>query len=132
MTQEGTNHALERQAKQIAIIQRTVADHFGIPITIMTAIRGIEPGVTHRQTAMHLTREITKASFPDIAKAFGQAHHKTAQHAHEAIPNKAQTDPELKKTIALLKKKASAEIAANETPKGDWKAAMVTREAFPV
>lgn len=128
MTQESTTHDLAKQQADIEKIQSTVCAFYEVQPEFLYEKRGSEPGVTRRQVAMFLCRQLTGASFPEIAKAFMQTHHKTAQHANAAVSEKMIADSQLREEVSQIIKQANKAIA--EAPKKkpkDWKADMVTR-----
>jgi len=69
----------------IPIIQKTVAEYFGIRIEEMRAKRRTKGVAFPRQVAMYLTRELTDASLPRIGEEFGGRDHTTVMHACERV-----------------------------------------------
>ena len=55
-----------------------------------------------RQIAMHLSRELTPASLPEIGNAFGGRDHTTVIHAINKIEQKMKQDADLAATIESL------------------------------
>jgi chromosomal replication initiator protein len=73
------------QPLSIGQIQQLVADHFNFTVPELTA-RTRQRDVVHaRQLAMYLCRDILKASYPNIARAFGGKDHSTVIHACNKI-----------------------------------------------
>lgn len=67
-------------------IQETVAEHFGVPVSIMTARRGGPlPANEPRHVAMFLAREVTDRSCLVIARNFNRKNHTTVFHAHRKV-----------------------------------------------
>jgi len=58
-----------------------------------------------RQLCMYLTREMTDASYHEIAAAFGSRNHTTAMSACRTVKDKAESDPETQRHLALLRAK---------------------------
>jgi chromosomal replication initiator protein len=57
-----------------------------------------------RQIAIYLSRELTKASYPEIGDKFGGKDHSTIIHSVKKIEKLLMQDMELKGTIENLKK----------------------------
>ena len=69
----------------IPLIQKTVAEYFGIRIEEMRAKRRTKGVAFPRQVAMYLARELTDASLPRIGEEFGGRDHTTVMHACERV-----------------------------------------------
>jgi chromosomal replication initiator protein len=52
-----------------------------------------------RQIAMYLAKELTRASLPEIGRAFAGKHHTTVLHSIRRIEELRQSDPELNRLI---------------------------------
>lgn len=83
-------------------IQRCVADFFGVKISDLRAKRRTSSVVTPRQIAMHLTRELTKHSLPEIGDFFGGRGHATVLHAVNKIKGRVDSDPKTRKQVEEL------------------------------
>lgn len=55
-----------------------------------------------RQVAMYLIKELTRASLPEIGRAFGGKHHTTVLHSVQKIEQQRQKDSDLNRTIHNL------------------------------
>lgn len=110
MTQ--TQHATRAAAvmRDLVTIQTHVANAFGYTVDGLLAVGRREPLVTHRQIAMWLCREITGASYPDIAIAFRKGNHMTALFAHQVVPNKLLTHAEMRIKLPKIKKAIAAAL----------------------
>jgi len=77
------DHSLDvhQQPLSISRVQQLVADHFGLSVPELTAATRTHEIVHARQIAMYLCRELLRASFPSIARAFGGKDHSTVIHA---------------------------------------------------
>ncbi len=85
-------------------IQRVVADHFDLRITDMSSKRRPRSVAMPRQVAMALCRKLTRASLPEIAKAFDKTH-ATVLHACKLIKVIMETDHDLAEQIhAVIRK----------------------------
>ncbi len=82
------DHSLDaEQPLSIGRIQQLVADHFNLSVPELTA-RTRQRDVVHaRQIAMYLCRDVLKASYPSIARAFGGKDHSTVIHACSKVKN---------------------------------------------
>ena len=69
----------------IQMIQKAVAEHFGLRIEEMRAKRRTKGIAFPRQVAMYLARELTDASLPRIGEEFGGRDHTTVMHACERV-----------------------------------------------
>lgn len=83
MTQETTNHSSALQSSHCSLIIALVAKEHGLtPAQLLAEDR--TPAVSRpRQMAMLLARELTGASYPDLAKAFQRKDHNTIMHGCE-------------------------------------------------
>jgi chromosomal replication initiator protein len=82
------DHSLDaEQPLSIGRIQQLVADHFNFTVPELTARTRQRQVVRARQIAMYLCRDILKASYPSIARAFGGKDHSTVIHACGKIRN---------------------------------------------
>lgn len=97
----------EADSKAITIdwIQKVVAEHFDIRLADMTSHRRPANIALPRQIAMHLARELTKASLKEIGEAFGGRDHGTVIHACKTVTRKSAADDALRRTLAALGEK---------------------------
>lgn len=86
------------------LIMKSVSGYFDINSEdLKSAKRNRE--VTHpRQIAMYLCRELTELSLPKIGEVFGGRDHTTVMHAIDKISREADTNPEIRRTLAEIKK----------------------------
>jgi chromosomal replication initiator protein len=84
-----------------AVIQKAVAEHFDVRLTDMTSKRRQRSVALPRQVAMFLCRQMTRASLPDIANAFGKTH-ATVLHACKSIDGRKDMDSELRRSIHTI------------------------------
>jgi chromosomal replication initiator protein len=84
------------------LIQKIVAEYFGLQISDMKIKRRINAIAFPRQIAMYLVRELTDLSLPEIGKGFGGRDHTTVLHAYNKIKKRVEKDPEFKKTAQEL------------------------------
>lgn len=86
----------------ISIIQKAVAEYFGIRIEEMRAKRRTKGIAFPRQVAMYLARELTDASLPRIGEEFGGRDHTTVMHACERVKEALTRDVPLTAGIKKL------------------------------
>lgn len=83
-------------------ITAAVASAFGLQpedLRLRTNRRAI---VRPRQVAMYLAKQATKASLPEIGRAFAGKHHTTVLHAIRKIDRERHRDPNLDQLIDAL------------------------------
>lgn len=113
LTGEEINEAMARQILNdlmfsenrkitIDVIQKTVCEHFGLRLSELKARDNSKRVVFPRQVAMWLAREVTHASLPEIARAFGDKHHTTVLHSINKITSKRDEDRDLNRTLNKL------------------------------
>jgi chromosomal replication initiator protein len=94
----------EAESKAVTIdwIQKVVAEHFDIRLADMTSHRRPANIAIPRQIAMHLARELTKASLKEIGEAFGGRDHGTVIHACKSVTKKSASKEDFRRTVAAL------------------------------
>lgn len=102
MSPDATNFARDRQARDIATIQSLVANKHGFTVSELTGPRRPAALALTRQIAMTVCREVTGASYPDIARAFNKKHHWTACYACHEVALRRTKDPTFKEQYAAL------------------------------
>jgi chromosomal replication initiator protein len=83
-------------------IIRKVGEHFGVQVAQIKGKRRDKALVTARQVAMHLVREMTSASLPEIGRQFGGKDHTTVIHACTKIKAGIKEDPQLAHSVREL------------------------------
>ena len=93
-----------REEKRISIetIQRKVAEVFEIGVSDMRGKRRTKTFTYPRQIAMHIARELTDLSLPQIGEYFGGRDHTTVLHACNKILQDVNKNIETKKLIENL------------------------------
>ena len=91
-------------------IQKVVAEHYDIRLADMTSNRRPRSIAMPRQVAMFLCRKMTRASFPDIANAFGKTH-ATILHACKSIDNRMDVETNLRSDIDNLTRKLGQPVS---------------------
>ena len=86
----------------IDMVQKTVCDHFQLPLSELRSKRRNKNIVIARQVAMYLIRQLGNKSLPEIGHAFGGKDHTTVLHSCKKIETELLTDNELRNTINHL------------------------------
>jgi chromosomal replication initiator protein len=86
-------------------IQRTVAEHLGIPEDLLRAKTRKQEVANARQIAMYLAKELTNSSLKTIGLHFGGRDHSTVIHAYQTIEDNISTDHKQKSLVQQLKTK---------------------------
>jgi len=82
-------------------IQKIVADDYNVRVSDLSSKERPQSVALPRQIAMFLCRRLTSGSLPEIAKAFDKTH-ATIVHACKAIPDRMETDPDLKRRVCHI------------------------------
>ena len=84
-------------------IQKNVCDYFKINIREMLSQRRSRYLVRPRQIAMHLSKNLTSKSLPDIGREFSGRDHTTVIHSVKVIEKLKLQDKEISKALEKLK-----------------------------
>jgi len=104
------DHSLDaQQPLSIGRVQQLVADHFNLTVPELTARTRRRPVVHARQIAMYLCRDLLKASYPSIARAFGGKDHSTVIHACEKI-NRQMSDGSIRALVSELEARLRIDV----------------------
>jgi chromosomal replication initiator protein len=95
------------KSKEISIesIQKHVADHFKIKVSDLKSEKRLRTFVIPRQIAIYISRELTKASYPEIGDKFGGKDHSTVIYAVKKISAVMQDKPDILNSYELIKRK---------------------------
>lgn len=74
-------------------IVRLCSEHFDVPVERMLSTNRRRTTVIARHAALHIARELTKASTPKIAEAFGSIDHTQVLHAVRRNRERMIADP---------------------------------------
>ncbi len=80
-------------------IQECVANEFGVSLMELKTKRRSKNIVLPRQVAMYLSRQLTEASLPEIARFFGGRDHTTILYAYNKIKLDLQKNGHLKERV---------------------------------
>jgi len=92
----------EDTAITIPMIQKVVADHYKVTPEDLRARSNMRQVLIPRQVAMYLCKQLTRKSYPEIARQFGGKHHTTVIHSVEKIARLIGSDRELETTVKRL------------------------------
>ena len=108
-TQDILRDLLRANARKVTIdeIQRQVAEHYHIRISDMLSPSRARASTRPRQVAMHLAKQLTTFSLPEIGRKFGGRDHTTVLHATRKIAQERVKDPGLDEDLELLRRKLS-------------------------
>jgi chromosomal replication initiator protein len=97
-------HLIEGREKAVTVdlVQKVVAEAFGVKISDLKSKRRTKAVVLPRQIAMYLCRTLTGSSLPETGHVFGGKDHSTVIHAIKVIEEKKEKDPELRARIEML------------------------------
>ncbi|HQR38548.1 MAG TPA: chromosomal replication initiator protein DnaA [Blastocatellia bacterium] len=104
LAQEVLKNIIEEDDRTITIevIQRTVADHYGLRPSDLKSKNNSRSVAVPRQVAMYLCKYLTKASLPEIGREFGGKHHTTVIHSVNKITDLYETSSDFHRLINSL------------------------------
>lgn len=88
----------------LAEIARSVAREFGVTVKAIRSENRERSLLIPRQTAMWLSRQLTRSNFAEIGKYYGNRSHSTVMHACQALEKKAADSPELDSRVSQLRR----------------------------
>lgn len=94
----------------IEYIQKTVCEHFSVPVDKLKEKTRKRAIVQARQLSMFLAKNFTKNSLKVIGKHFGGRDHSTVIHSCQAIQNLMDTDSDFKESVKDIEKKIQLSI----------------------
>jgi chromosomal replication initiator protein len=102
--QETLGAAITRPRDIISVesIIKTVAGYYSVKVTDIKSERRHKSVALPRAVAMYLSRNHTKDSYPDLARAFGGKHHTTVISAVQKITEKLKDDASLRGQIHAI------------------------------
>jgi chromosomal replication initiator protein len=106
LAQEALRHVSrnnDEHSISVPRIQKAVADFYKITVDKLTVRSNARQILVPRQIAMYLCKQLTKSSYPEIARQFGGKHHTTVIHSVEKIENLIAHDSELNNTVKRLR-----------------------------
>jgi chromosomal replication initiator protein len=94
--------ANDERVVTIEIIQKFVADYFQLRPNELKSRNNSKSIALPRQVAMYMCKALTRASLPEIGKAFGGKHHSTVIHSIQKIDGMRQRDAEFSAVLQNL------------------------------
>jgi len=106
MTREVLGDLVSDDVRRVSAdtILKTVAHEYRVSVADLKGPRRQRNIVVPRQIAMHLMRELTDSSLPQIGAAFGGRDHTTVINALKRIDSLRNADPELRNRIERLRR----------------------------
>ena len=95
-------HEEAKESVNVDRIQKSVANYFSLEVSDLTGPRRPADIAWARQLAMYLTRELTKAPYQDIGRAFGNRDHGTVMHACRKVEEKNNVDEKATADLRFL------------------------------
>ena len=86
----------------IDVIQKFVADYYQLRPNELKSRNNSKSIALPRQVAMYMCKSLTRASLPEIGKAFGGKHHSTVIHSIQKIDGMRQRDAEFSALLQNL------------------------------
>lgn len=86
----------------IEMVQKTVCQHYQMPLSELRSKRRTQNIVLARQVAMYLARQLANMSLPEIGHSFGGKDHTTVLHSCNKIALEVERNETLKNTIKYL------------------------------
>lgn len=106
MTREVLGDLVSDDVRRVSadVILKTVAHEYRVGVSDLKGPRRQRNIVVPRQIAMHLMRELTDASLPQIGNAFGGRDHTTVINALKRVDSLRNADPELRSRVERLRR----------------------------
>ena len=82
----------EERALTVEVIQKFVADFYQLKVSELKSRNNAKSVAMPRQVAMYLCKTLTRASLPEIGRAFGGKHHSTVIHSIRKVEELRKRD----------------------------------------
>jgi chromosomal replication initiator protein len=92
----------DERAVTIEVIQKFVADHYRLKVSELKSRNNAKSVSMPRQVAMYLCKTLTRASLPEIGRAFGGKHHSTVIHSIRKVEDMRRRDPDFNSQMGGL------------------------------
>jgi chromosomal replication initiator protein len=94
LAQDVLKNIIDHDAKAITIeiIQKHVADYYGLKLVDLKSRNNAKSVSLPRQVAMFLCKALTPASLPEIGRSFGGKHHSTVIHSIRKVEDLRKRD----------------------------------------
>lgn len=102
LAQEVLKNIIDHDAKAltIEIIQKHVADYYGLKLADLKSRNNAKSIALPRQVAMYLAKTLTPLSLPEIGRSFGGKHHSTVIHSIRKVEQLRKRDRDFNSLIA--------------------------------
>jgi chromosomal replication initiator protein len=106
MAREVLGDLVNEDVRRVSVdaILKAVAHDYRITINDLKGPRRHRTVTVPRQIAMHLTRELTEASLPQIGAAFGGRDHSTVINALKRVEAMRDADPDVRARVERLRR----------------------------
>ena len=88
----------------IEIIQKVVADKYGLSVSDLKCKKRNKNIAIPRQFAMYISKELLEYSTTEIGIEFGGRDHTTVLHSCQKVEEQLNTDPTVHTTLEMLKR----------------------------
>ena len=101
LAQDVLKNIIDHDAKAVTIeiIQKHVADYYGLKLIDLKSRNNAKSISLPRQVAMYLCKTLTPASLPEIGRSFGGKHHSTVIHSIRKVEDLKKKDRDFNNLI---------------------------------
>lgn len=92
----------EERAVTVEVIQKFVADFYQLKVSELKSRNNAKSVAMPRQVAMYLCKTLTRASLPEIGRAFGGKHHSTVIHSIRKVEDLRKRDADFNSQMSGL------------------------------
>ncbi len=92
----------EERAVTVEVIQKFVADYYQLKVSELKSRNNAKSVAMPRQVAMYLCKTLTRASLPEIGRAFGGKHHSTVIHSIRKVEDLRRKDADFNSQMSGL------------------------------
>jgi chromosomal replication initiator protein len=102
LAQDVLKNIIDHDAKAVTIeiIQKHVADYYGLKLSDLKSRNNAKSVSLPRQVAMYLCKTLTPASLPEIGRSFGGKHHSTVIHSIRKVEQLRKKDRDFNNLIS--------------------------------
>jgi chromosomal replication initiator protein len=101
LAQDVLKNIIDHDAKAVTIeiIQKHVADYYGLKVADLKSRNNAKSVSLPRQIAMYICKTLTPASLPEIGRSFGGKHHSTVIHSIRKVEELKKKDRDFNNLI---------------------------------
>jgi chromosomal replication initiator protein len=102
LAQDVLKNIIDHDAKAVTIeiIQKHVADYYGLKVSDLKSRNNAKSVSLPRQVAMYLCKTLTPASLPEIGRCFGGKHHSTVIHSIRKVEQLKKKDRDFNNLVS--------------------------------